>query len=186
MKSGRHPKSGQALVLVIAAAGIFMLGGLGLAIDGAQMYAHRQMAQAAADAAAQSAIMSILRGIELHVHPSVLNGQFFYLLSAPAALDLRTPCVYAQLNGFGTAADTVTVSFPGTISGVTLSLVSTPAVTVTVSRVINTDLIRFVGPSTATIRARASAGILSSVPPTAFTCWIHPRHQPSPRITGLR
>ena len=42
--------------------GIFLIGALGLAIDGGQMYAQRQMAQAAADAAAQAGIMSIFNG----------------------------------------------------------------------------------------------------------------------------
>jgi hypothetical protein len=166
LNANLSPKSGQAVVLVVAAAGIFMLGALGLAIDGAQMYAHRQMAQAAADAAAQAAMMSILRGTNsTSAHPFSTAASFTCSVP-PAALDLRTPCVYAQLNGFGTAADTVTVSFPATITGVTLALVTTPAVTVTVSRVVNTDLMRFVGPSTATVNTKASAGIFASVPPT--------------------
>jgi len=38
----------------VVAMSILLIGALGLAIDGGQMYAHRQMAQAAADAAAQA------------------------------------------------------------------------------------------------------------------------------------
>ena len=60
--SAKRRESGQALLLVIVSLSLFVLGALGLAIDGAQLYAHRQMAQTAADAAAQAGIMSIFDG----------------------------------------------------------------------------------------------------------------------------
>lgn len=142
-----------------------MLGALGLGIDGAQMYAHRQMAQAAADAAAQAAVMSILRGTNsTSTHPFSTSASFTCTVP-PASLDLRTPCVYAQYNGFGTSADTVIVSFPATVSGVSLSSTSTPAVSVSVQRVLAAGLIRFAGVSTYTVKAKASAGLLATVPP---------------------
>jgi uncharacterized membrane protein len=50
---------------------ILLIGALGLAIDGGQMYAHRQMAQAAADAAAQAGIMSIFDGNQWDIGASV-------------------------------------------------------------------------------------------------------------------
>ena len=51
------------LRLPLLLAGLaFLIGALGLAIDGAQLYGHRQMAQAAADAAAQAGILSIFDG----------------------------------------------------------------------------------------------------------------------------
>jgi hypothetical protein len=86
----------------------------------------------------------------------------------PATLDLRTPCVYAQYNGFGTHTDTVTVSFPATLTGVSLAVASTPAVTVTVQRVLTTGLMHFLGIPTVTIKAKASAGLIASVPPTCL------------------
>src|SRR6266581_1410698 len=58
----RRSESGQAILLVVVACGIFLIGAVGLAIDGAQIYAHREMAQAAADAAAQAGIFSIFAG----------------------------------------------------------------------------------------------------------------------------
>jgi hypothetical protein len=161
-------ESGQALVLVVVALGLFMFAALGLGIDGAQLYAHRQMAQAAADAVAQAAIMSILRGTNsTSTHPFSTAASFTCTV-APATLDLRTPCVYAQYNGFGTSADTVVVSFPTTVSGVTLSSGATPAVAVSVQRVLTAGLIRFAGISTYTVIAKATAGILASVPPTCL------------------
>ena len=159
-------ESGQAIVLVQVALSLLLFGALGLGIDGAQLYVHRQMAQAAADAAAQSAIMSILRGTNSTSTNSFSTAASFTCTVPPSAVDLRTPCVYAQSNGFGTAADAVTVSFPGSINGTTLASVNTPAVTVTVQRVVKTAFVRFLGTSTATIKAKASAGILSTVPPT--------------------
>lgn len=157
-------ESGQAIILVQVALSLFLLGALGLGIDGAQLYVQRQMAQAAADAAAQSAIMSIMRGTNsTSAHP-FSTGSSFTCTVPPAALDQRTPCVYAQDNGFGTSADTVTISFPASIAGATLASVPTPAVSVTVQRVVNSSLIRFFGIASSTIKAKASAGIMSSVP----------------------
>lgn len=165
----KAPESGQAVVLVIVALGLFMFGALGLGIDGAQMYAQRQMAQTAADAAAQAAIMSVFRGTNSTSANPFSTEESFTCSVPPAALDLRTPCVYAQYNGFGTAADTVTVSFPSSITGVTLTTsVPAPAVSVTVQRLVSTALIRFLGTSASTIEAKASAGIMPFVPPTCL------------------
>lgn len=160
--------SGQALVLVVVALGLFMFAALGLGIDGAQLYAHRQMAQAAADAAAQAAIMSIVRGTNSTSTYPFSTAASFTCTVPPAALDLRTPCVYAQYNGFGTSTDTVIVSFPSTVSGVTLSSGATPAVAVSVQRVLTAGLIRFAGISTYSVIAKATAGILASVPTTCL------------------
>ncbi|MEO8662163.1 MAG: pilus assembly protein TadG-related protein, partial [Bryobacteraceae bacterium] len=127
-------ESGQALLLLIVAMSIFLLGVLGLAIDGSQIYAQWQMAQTAADSAAQAGIMSISNGTNATAANPFATG-------SPAAsftcttTDGRAPCAYARLNGFGgTAIDTVTVSFPSTVSGVTLSAATTPAITVVVQR----------------------------------------------------
>ena len=156
------------MVLVVVSLGLFMLGALGLGLDGAQMYAHRQMAQAAADAAAQAAIMS---SPEERTPPSThpfSTAAPFTCAVPPAALDLRTPCVYAQYNGFGTTNDTVTVSFPSTVSGATLASEATPAAAVSVQRILATGLIQFFGIATFTVKARATAGMVASVPSTCL------------------
>ncbi len=164
----RAGESGQAIVLVIVSLSLFLMGALGLGLDGAQMYAHRQMAQAAADAAAQAAVMSIKDGTNsTSTHPFSTAATFTCAVP-PATLDLRTPCVYAQYNGFGTHTDTVTVSFPATLTGVGLAAVATPAVSVSVQRVLTTGLMHFLGISTVTITAKASGGIVASVPPTCL------------------
>jgi hypothetical protein len=81
--------------------------------------------------------------------------------------DARTPCVYARDNGFGgTSSDTVTLSFPATVSGVALSSATVPAFAVTVQRTLKTGLIRFIGAgATSTIKAKATAGLVGTVSP---------------------
>ncbi len=151
------------MLLLVLGLSFFLIAALGLAIDGGQMYAHRQMAQTAADAAAQAGIMSLFTGT------NATSGFPFGTGSPPSAFtcsttDGRTPCVYARRNGFGgSAADTVTVDFPATIAGVPLSSDPVPAIRVTVRRTLNTGLIRFIGPSTASVSAIAVAAIVNQM-----------------------
>ena len=156
----REYESGQATVLVVAAMSIFLLGAVGLAIDGSHLYAQRQMAQSAADAAAQAGILSLFDGTAgMGSHTA---GTAFTCGTG----DTATPCQYAQsINGFGTASDTVNVDFPdaATVGISTSSLSATDPVNiirVTVQRQVATTLIRFLGPSTATITARGTAAIV--------------------------
>jgi hypothetical protein len=149
---------------------IFLIGALGLAVDGGQMYAQRQMAQAAADAAAQAGIMSILDGTNATAANPFGTGSAPIASSVCTTTDGRTPCVYARNNGFGgTAADTVTLSFPSTVSGVTLSSAAVPAFVVTVQRILQTGLIRFVGgAATSRITAIGTAGLVGTVSPNSI------------------
>ena len=160
-------EDGQAVILVVVAMSIMLIGALGLAIDGGQMYAQRQMAQAAADSAAQAGIMSMFFGTNA---TSTYTFGTTTASSTCTTTDLRTPCVYARDNGFGgTAADTVTLSFPATVAGVTLSTVAIPALTVTVQRTLNTGLIRMVGgAATSSISAKATAGLVGAVSPACI------------------
>jgi hypothetical protein len=131
------------------------------------MYAHRQMAQAAADAAAQAGIMNILDGTNATSAHPFGTGTPPIASSVCTTTDARTPCVYARDNGFGgTSSDTVTLSFPATVSGVALSSATVPAFAVTVQRTLKTGLIRFIGAgATSTITAKATAGLVGTVSP---------------------
>jgi hypothetical protein len=158
-------EDGQAVLLVIVGMSVLLIGALGLALDGAQMYAQQQMARSAADAAAQAGMMSIFRGTNITASNPFGTG------STPAAFtctasDGRTPCVYARLNGFGGAAsDIVIVSFPTSIAGVSnLSTGGVAAVAVSVQRTLKTGLIQFLGPSTSVVHASATAGLIGSIP----------------------
>jgi Flp pilus assembly protein TadG len=157
----RRGEEGQAVLLVILGLSLFLIGALGLAIDGSQMYAHRQMAQTAADGAAEAGIMSIFTGTNATSPSPFATG------SPPTAFnctttDTRTPCVYALRNGFGGAAnDTVAVDYPATVAGVTLSSDPVPAIRVTVTRTLNTGLIRFLGSAISSVRAIGVAAIVN-------------------------
>src|SRR5690349_2309595 len=62
----RRPKahysreSGQAAVFLMLGMGLFLLGGIGFAVDMANMWMHRQASQNAADAACTAAAMDMV------------------------------------------------------------------------------------------------------------------------------
>jgi len=162
-------RDGQAVLLVVLSMSVLLIGVLGFAIDGGQMYAQQQMAQAAADAAAQAGIMSILDGTNATSTFTFGTGSTPIGSYTCTTTDGRTPCVYSRNNGFGgTSSDTVTLSYPASVSGVTLSSVTVPAFQVTVQRTLHTGLIRFIGgPATTTISAKAISGIMGVVSPNS-------------------
>jgi hypothetical protein len=128
------------------------------------MYAQRQMAQAAADASAEAGIMSVYDGTNGTSAFPFGTGATPVASSVCTLADSRTPCVYARDNGFGgTVADTVTLSYPATVSGVSLSAATVPAFTVTVQRTLKTGLMRFLGVSTSSVTTKATAGIVGAV-----------------------
>lgn len=163
-------ESGQAVVLVLTAMTVFLLAAGGLAIDGAHLYAHRQLAQAAADAAAQAGIESIFYATNTagaHAFTATSGSNF-----TCTASDAKTPCYFAQtLNGFNQASDTVKVAFvtPAT-AGVSASGTTTiedPVIQVTVQRNVPATLMKFLGWNTIPVQARGTAGIedvLAAIP----------------------
>jgi hypothetical protein len=156
-------EEGQALVLVALAMSIFLIGAIGLGVDGSHLYAQRQMAQTAADAAALSAIEDVFEGTY------TAAGTGFSVASSftCSTTDKRTPCVYASNNGFGSSAnDTVTISFPGAPAGVTLAKgFAAEVAKATVSRQVSTTLLQFLGSTATTVTATATAAIVSVVSP---------------------
>jgi len=161
------PRDGQAIILVVVVLSLFLVGALGLAIDVGQMYAQRQMAQAAADAASQAGFMSIFDGTNATSGHPFGTGATPIASSVCTTSDGRTPCVYARYNGFGgTATDTVTLSYPAGVAGATLSSATVPALQVSVQRTVQTGFLRFVGgASTASVTAQSFAGLVGGVSP---------------------
>lgn len=155
-------EEGQSIILVVLAMGIFLLGAVGLGFDSSRLYSERQMAQTAADAAAQAAMMSVFDGTNTGTGGAAFSTSKAFTCGTS---DTRTPCVYAAKDGFGaTSRDTVTVSFPAdsTISGVSFSSVDpTNLIQVTVSRNVPTTLMRLLGASATTATATAEAAIVS-------------------------
>jgi Flp pilus assembly protein TadG len=165
----RRGEEGQAFIIVVAALGLFLLGAVGLAIDASQLYAHRQMAQAAADAAAQAGMMSIYDKTN-----TTGTNAFTTTAFTCTTADSKTPCLYARLNGFGsTTADVVKVDFPAADAGVTLCSDATNLTRVTIFRTINTGLLRFLGPSTGKIVAQGTAACVDVVSPVPIIV-LHP------------
>jgi len=177
-----NDEDGQALVFVVLAMSFFLLGAVGLALDGSHLYAQRQMAQTAADAAAQAGIMSIFDGTN-----GTGSGGFSTSSTITCTTtDTRTPCKYASLNGFGsTASDTVTVSFPADTAapGVTFSSDAVHLMQVTVQRTVTTTLVHLVGPAATTVKATALAAIVSVASPVPILV-THPTLSNSFTLSG--
>src|SRR5678815_5101517 len=102
----RNKEKGQAILLVLVAMGVFLIGAMGLAIDGANLYGHRGMAQVAADAAAQAAILSIFNDTNVGTNAFAATTGYTHTCTAGTS-DVITPCRHARTNGFGMTSDDV-------------------------------------------------------------------------------
>lgn len=158
-------EDGQAIIMVALAMSIFLLGAIGLAIDGSHIYAQRQMAQSAADAAAQAGIMSIFDGTNGSTSAGFSTSSSFTCSST----DVRTPCAYAITNGFGAnAGDVVTIDFPTSAAAPGVSFSTADPVyliRVTVQRSVNTTLMALLGPKASIVSVSAMAGIVDVLAP---------------------
>ena len=109
---------GQAYLIIIVFMTGFMLAVMGLATDYTEIWAHRQMAQNAADAACQAGSADIFLNA---VKPSIAGnggiGSFSWIGTDFDCTSTSTapPCVYAALNGY---SSNVHVSFPTAVAGV--------------------------------------------------------------------
>jgi hypothetical protein len=161
-------EEGQAVIIVALAMSIFLIGAIGLGIDGAHLFAQRQMAQSAADAAAIAGITSVFNG----TYSSGAAGFSTTSAFTCSTTDARTPCKYASNNGFGASADdTVMIDFPSSVPGIASgSLSPDPAypvnlVRATVSRNVSTTLMRLLGSTATTVSATATAAIVYVMAP---------------------
>jgi Flp pilus assembly protein TadG len=162
--------------MVVVGLGLCLLAGIGLMFDVSNMYAQRQLAQNAADAAALAAMQSIFNGT--NTSNGTFNNTFGNVPVGggnPSRLncgssDKHTPCYYARQNGFDPSfGDTVYVDFwsqanastqePG-VSFSSNALNPVPLLRVTIFRPVPTTLIRLVGGTAHNVAAQASAGIV--------------------------
>lgn len=188
-KSENTGERGQAGILVAVALTLFLLAGIGFAIDVSQLYSQRQLAQNAADAAALAAMMSIFNAT--NTTNATFNNTFGNIATAgqnPARLncgsnDNHTPCYYARQNGFDPSnGDNVYVDFwsqanaftqePG-VSISTAAKDAVPLLRVTVIRPVPATLMRLVGGGTKNVAAQATAAITTSVAPIPILV-LHP------------
>src|ERR1051326_3094670 len=120
----RQSESGQSIMMVLLALGIFLLGAVAFSVDYANAYFHRQMSQDAADAACTAGIMDLLanaQGNSLGNFPAGSPPATFQCSGNSTA----APCQYAALNGYSapgltanSASNDVQISFPGSVTGV--------------------------------------------------------------------
>lgn len=161
----RSSQHGQTLIPIVIFVGLFLMAMLGVAADYTQVWAHRQMAQGAADAACEAGAADLYLNA---VDPSSSgqNGlQSFSWIGADFDCSVNTsspPCTYATLNGY--SGSKVHVSFPSSLPGVA-PLPSTLATTfpymeVTITDPVPMSFTKMVGAaSTVNIKAKAGCGV---------------------------
>jgi hypothetical protein len=117
-------ESGQAAFSLILILGLFLLGVFGFAVDLTNIWFHREAAIAAADAACQAGAMDMLSisGGLTPPAPGFTVGTASNCVSSSAA----TMCSYGAANGYngsgltaGVASNSLSWTFPATVSGVT-------------------------------------------------------------------
>lgn len=162
----RHSKKsrqrGQSFLVILAFVSLLLLGVLGIGLDYTQIWAHRQMAQGAADAACQAGAADLyLQAIDPGNPPA---GGFGWI---GTTFDCSTntgspPCKYASFNGY--SGSNVGVSFPSSLPGVPpltgFGTIAHPYILVTVSDPVAMSLTRlFSSASTFNITAKAGCGM---------------------------
>ena len=164
----QNGERGQAAVFLVLALGFFLIGGVGLAVDGGNLWFHRQTAQTAADAACNAGVMDML---------SIAVGA-----NLPNTAPTSSATSYAQLNGYSSG---VSFLHPDTFSALDSkpcdysntnsicdphenNLAFPPYLQVNVTDPVPTTFMRFLGANpTVNVPARSTCGlsnVLSSVP----------------------
>jgi len=111
---------GQTFLMIAIFIAFFLLAVMGLATDYGQVWAHRQIAQAAADAACEAGAADLfLVGTDPTAAADFPGLSFSWIGSAGSTFNCSSnasspPCQYANLNGYSGA--NVKVSFPPSLS----------------------------------------------------------------------
>jgi len=180
-KISRKPgEAGQAIMFVLLAMGLVLLGALAFSVDMGNLWFHRQSAQNVADSACTAAAMDML----FTANGGGAKGGFtpgtnFSCSGSPTA----APCVYATKNmGYapsaltaGTTGYDVAFTFPTTVAGLPLCTTGTgaPAVCNDPAALTNNFVTAFVddrvrlsfagllsGSTTTDVRAQARCGVV--------------------------
>jgi preprotein translocase subunit Sss1 len=157
---------GQAAVFLVLALGIFLIGGVGFVVDGANLWFHRQSAQTAADAACTAGAMDLL---SLAAGADVPN-------SAPTS----SASSYASMNGYSSGLSVGNGTFTAINTDCDYihtvcaagDLVSNPYFSVALNDPVPTTFMRLVGAGpSVNVPARSTCGlsnVLSYVPVLAL------------------
>jgi hypothetical protein len=149
-------------MIVAIFVALILLAVLGIATDYTQVWAHRQMAQGAADAACQAAAADLYFK---YLYPTAPTGMSYGWIGSSFDCSSNTsspPCSYAAANGYSGSA--VTVSFPSSLPGVspipTSFTVANKYVQVAITDPVSMSFTRLVGASsTYNITAKAGCGV---------------------------
>ncbi|MGH9536734.1 MAG: pilus assembly protein TadG-related protein, partial [Terriglobales bacterium] len=175
-KSGhRRAESGQALVFIVLALALVLLGAGAISVDMSNLWFHRQAAQNAADAACTAGAMDLLvdaQGLQTG-HQGFTNGTAFNCTAGSTA----APCQYAAKNGYNSnnasPGNLVSVSFPTSVTGVPSTAVPPSGIAATsFMRVDVTDNVPTFfsgvlrGTRTQTVRSFAVCGLVLAQSPT--------------------
>ena len=161
----RSSEHGQTLIPIVIFIGLFLMAMLGVAADYTQVWAHRQMAQGAADAACEAAAADLYLNAVAPSSSGTGGLQSFSWIGADFDCSVNTtspPCTYATLNGY--SGSNVRVSFPSSSPGVatlpTSLATAHPYVEVTITDPVSMSFTRMVGaPPTVNIKAKAGCGV---------------------------
>jgi hypothetical protein len=182
---------GQTFIPIVIFVGLFLMAMLGVAVDYSQVWAHRQMAQGAADAACEAASANLFLNA---VNPSssgtgglqpfswITGGDFDC-----AAINAGTPpCRYAALNGYPGA--NVHVSFPDALPGVaplpTSLATAHPYIEVTITDPVPMSFTQMVtGNPTVSIKAKAGCGVAPVAVPVPLVI-LHPTASATLSVSG--
>src|SRR6266571_6774134 len=181
---------GQAFLAIVMFIAILLLAVLGLATDYTQVWAHRQMAQGAADAACQAGAADVfLKGTDPTASADFPGLDFSWIGSTfdCSAMPNSVPCQYALFNGY--SGSNVSVSFPSSLAGVSgipsgFPTIGNPYIKVTVTDPVAMYFTKIVS-STKTVNVTASAGCgLSPVTTPVPLVVLHRTASPSFQINS--
>jgi hypothetical protein len=142
---GERRDAGQAAISIVMILGMFLLAVLGFAVDLTNIWFHREAATAAADAACEAGAADMLAkngGLSLP-NMGFTPGTASNCVTSPSA----TMCTYANFNGYNgaglsstAASNSVSWTFPSTVSGVTAGGGTYSFLTVSISENVKTYL----------------------------------------------
>jgi hypothetical protein len=158
-------EQGQTFLVIVVFIAVIVLASLGLATDYAQIWAHRQMAQGAADAACQAGAADVyLKAIDPAAQSTY--GLDFSWVGSPfdcSAKPNSAPCKYASFNGYSGA--NVAVTFPSSLPSLPslppgFGTIQYPYIQVTITDPVALSFTKIVSSSaTFTVSAKAGCGL---------------------------
>ncbi len=191
-KSSRRAFSqrGQAFLVIVVFVAVLLLAVMGLATDYSQLWAHRQMAQGAADAACEAAAADVfLKGTDPTASTDFPKLDFTWIGST---FDCSTkpntvPCKYASVNGY-TGAN-VSVSFPASLPGVTgipasFGTIPNPYIKIGITDAVPMTFTRLAANSkTVNVYAKAGCGLIAVSTPVPLVV-LHSTASSSLSVSG--